>query len=1606
VATDPNQNDLQLISDNVLNNNYRFDDLPDQVKNKLSTYWQSQAPADKTTGQPDLNALAQQRNASRDSVGGMPFFLKPIEALGSGLYWLYSQTISPAVSTLALGAHRAIYGKEAGDQYAGDFWGVQDAKDLWSDAHKVSPGQAIWQLGLNNKELSDRGISPNQMAMDKDLMAKGGFKAGERPAYMGYYGTGAAKWVTGTTDFALSWYADPAVIGLKTAGAATKGLKGGEITAQLEATKAATGKPEEAFNRLAETSSFQKTVNMLDDIRVNNPDNGALIMRDRLKVVDQSANGDVFARIAMQAKSKDEIQDLLRITMGDTAGQLSLQMKSAVLDAEIKTITAKQTALQTSFASWSPARQASPLGVRVGTVMEQQEKTIARMEADHGILSDKMTLFKSIDNLHYNEILTPAALSAKDTDLVSGAVSAKPMTGQGAVKGIVNTAYNAGGILPIKLVRTYNDIKPSYFIDLHAEDSYKELNAALMEHKGLPRDTREAMVSDYIKATPNERQRVLVDIENNVVHKMVDDYNIRNPEAQIDRAIAGDLYDDFVTRRQGTQAAASKRQTYGSARIEDPTAPGLSVRIAEIDAGGGRIIPTPIFDTQLANNHILLDFATMEKAIESQGQNFQKLRDFGGKTWHQTEAMADSLGTIWKFAQLARLGYSPRAMADDFLGQLARFGGVMMGARVGKGTTTFATDMVRGKFMKDSVETARANMQLIDVQLGDLSRLQASTKAEMLRIQAGKHTVSVQREKALNDTYKDATSKIEDLRLQHHDYSQRAALGSQMRDEKIGRQVFAGPYAGKEGELFQDLSAGQRNFANSMGNAGDWYLRRMRRGNWVDVSVGSVGAEKHMEAWHRVVNDQIGQSAIGRLALEGKSENEILNWMRTTPEGKAYRKDIGLKHQPDIELARGVIKYVDDIMPIAGPGMREARLAAAKGELTTDMLEKLPARNRPDVNAEMFSNIEGRGAVSQFMDNTIESFYKWSNQMPATHLLRNPLFGQQYRANLADAMKRLEIQGTTHVDEATRKILESNARRAALRDVKSFTFNMDHETKLAYSMRHFGAFFGAQQESWNRWARIISDKPQVLGRVSQIYGAPSRAGMVVDTDGNPVDASGYVTDPVTGEKKLTQYGERKILVQVPEYLGGKAMNKALGLDEDASFVVPMSSLNIVLNHGDGYLPVGAGPFVQIATNHFAKEDPNLADVARRFGVLPFGPQDSIMNFINPTTGKRMNESMDDRSATKQRTLFYAMQVEHYKYENGLRKTEPQWGELLDRADRWSWFRTAAAFGLPFSLNAQDPYQYFRDEFSRMQKLDANSADEKFYEKYGDSFYMFSRSMSQNNTGVKPTVEGVQMSAYYKDLIDKVGSEYAGLIVGDEGNGDYSNGAYFYQKTHSAGAGSNQTQRVQLSAQEAWKKGKVAEGWQQYSKAVDMINAQLFKAGFKTYDDPGAEGLKNLKTALVTLLTKQELDGKKNSFYNEAWEQEFNSMDKGKYDRNAAHLYTIATDPELWAKAVNPDGSVGIRSDIYTLKAYLDNRRQMQKSLLIRKQAGGSDDINTQQNEDLKHSWNQFTLSLLEADTRFSWVHSRYFGNDMGFNQDTAVAERGTTTQLGVQSGAV
>lgn len=1614
MAGNVSQKDMEIISNGVLDGLGTVDQLPGGVKSALFDYWgqmgiDATQPNSEMT-QAQLEELKAQREAQTGGIFNSPIF-KPIEWVGSKLYQVYSASVSPMISAAGMAAHSLVYGRP---DYIGEDGEMDALKDYWSYAHKVSPGQSIWMLGLNDKELKERGIRPDQISEDLALQKKGEYRDtatpndpfGIKTRSQEYFGSGASKWASGATDFAVSWYADPLVLTGKTLGAVkgakfTRPVAKGIAKEEKAVAKGSTLNDAEinklAFDNFSGKSQFQSLTDTIWSIRTKNPDTAAAVLARDLPTLRKSANGAPTARLLAQATDKNDVANILRLTMGDKAALTTMEFKNSTLAYQADQLGQKTSAAGTYYDSLSPAVQASPRGQRIKAAMDAQTQWIARLDRDSQIVSDKIKAFNTIGNLNYNAVTTPLGVKAR------GALqnrSWKPTAGENFISARVNNIYSLslGGV--VRLAHSYNDIRPSHYIDVNDAESWRQVDASLRETPGLSREAREMYVSRYLNAGEQERSLALADLETSVTHSIVDRYNLNNgltgTADELSYDIADSLYKELAQRRSMGQSAM-RQQTFGSATIENPNLPGTQIRVAEIEADGGKTVLTPVLMSQLANSHIMMDFGMFEKAIKTHGSSWQVAKNNIGTGWEKAVDLADAAGSMWKFAQLFRLGYGPRALADDGLGQIARFGFFSLMDRTIKGGRYTARDMINGTFMRGRTENAVADAAMLDTHLEDMAGLQASIKHDLDVAKIEGNTAKTQQ---LEQDLELSLQWADDARATRADMDKLIKGGQAMQHVAVGRQVFDPAFAGKEGGLFRDLSAGNKNFQNLMGSQADFYLDRMRRLDWENITPAQHGAEKHLNSWLDVINKQVANDALAVQYLGGKTPRQLETWMRSTPEGRAYAQSAPLKNLPRDEMIKRVTAQVDEWLNPAFPASGAAREAARTGTVTREMLEEVPEAARPMVNAQALSYAKGNHPAAELLDRGITGWYNIMNQIPARKLLRHPLFAQRYRAHLANDLKKMRLQGETHLEEGFRQKLEHSARLKALDDVKKNTFTMDHETKMAYQMRHFGAFFGAQQESWNRWGRIISDKPDILPRVAQVYGAPARGGLVVDPNGNQVSADGFVTDPITGERHLVDYSDRNILVQIPDFLGGKELNKFLGLDEDAKLKIPMSTAEIILNHGDGALPVGSGPIIQIVANDIpftdvdANGDPKLADIYQKLGVLSMGPQTSNWKLLIPNTAKRA-EASSEMSDTYQKSLFYIMQAETFKYDMHMRKTPPSWKEISDRASRWASMRTFFAFALPFSVNGQDPYQFLRDQYKQMQSVDPAGADQQFYDKYGDSSYIFSQSMSKNNTGLKPTAEAVFASKYYQDLIGKVGPEWAGLVVGAEGEGKYSNGAYYYEKTHAADAASGTAMRTQMSAREALDESQRSLGWRQYKSYMNGLYAELFSRGLQSFEEEGAEDLMAEKKALVsTLSDAQSLDESgnviDNPYYNKAWSKDFNSLDKGYYDRAAQSMRAIVDDPEIWSKAVNPDGSVGMRSDIYTLKSYLAYRDDVKRALILRNDADGSDDINAESNADIKQQWNALVIKLIEADTKFADLHSRYLSRDMGFDEDTVL----------------
>jgi hypothetical protein len=618
------------------------------------------------------------------------------------------------------------------------------------------------------------------------------------------------------------------------------------------------------------------------------------------------------------------------------------------------------------------------------------------------------------------------------------------------------------------------------------------------------------------------------------------------------------------------------------------------------------------------------------------------------------------------------------------------------------------------------------------------------------------------------------------------------------------------------------------------------------------------------------------------------------------------------------------------------------------------------------------------------MDHVIDWWYKWAASMPADKMSRHPLFNQLYEGH-ARMLANQEIKQGVTLTAADADRLAQAARRLALKDTRKLVFDIAHRSDVGSAMRFMSPFYAATTEAWQRWARIIADRPQVVGYASQFFNAPISWGWAQDSNGNKIQRDGTVTvwDPDKGKmvQQFVPKGERRVVTRVPKFLINSDIGRSLGLDsvdnQLGKFTISQDSMNMI-TQGDPWFNPGTGPVVSIPASLLVKDKPKQAEVLRHLGVLPFGPTpgsvgQTIAQQALPAYARNFLTAFDTSDERYQRIKLQIMQKAAYEHAN-LGKPMPSAKDIADRTRNYWLFSASTAFVQPFATQRNDEYQFYRDQYNALRRKDPLRADEAFLERFGESYFVFAQATSENSGGVPATMRAVELTQKYQGLIAQ-NPELAALIVGPDGNGPFSPEAYTYQLSVPLIPGGAEMQRTKLSADEAMAENERRRGWAKFTQLQNAVTAQLHSAGFESFEDEGAESFKAMRSGISKVLGDPLLpDGQENPFYNEQWSRDFYTIDPKRYDRLIPALTSIANSDLAQLKN---------RTDLKRLQEYLGYRRALTATLAARDKAGGSLALKAKSNSDLAIVWGRIVDALVESDTRFGDLYHRYLSRDLG-----------------------
>jgi hypothetical protein len=311
--------------------------------------------------------------------------------------------------------------------------------------------------------------------------------------------------------------------------------------------------------------------------------------------------------------------------------------------------------------------------------------------------------------------------------------------------------------------------------------------------------------------------------------------------------------------------------------------------------------------------------------------------------------------------------------------------------------------------------------------------------------------------------------------------------------------------------------------------------------------------------------------------------------------------------------------------------------------------------------------------------------------------------------------------------------------------------------------------------------------------------------------------------------------------------------------------------------------------------------------------------------------------------------------ENHKYDNGLRETTPTAKEIDNKVKQILALEAAAKLTLPFATNTRSPYQFYIDEWHRLREEDPENASQKFYDTYGEEYFIFSTSLSKNNTGIAATIEAEKRSRELSDLIAK-NPEYGWFIVGDANAGEFSPSVYQSQRGTPVAPGSTKKFRESQDPYDAIASTQAEKGWITYNKGMDILEAERIGRGLPSLNVKAAEDLADRKRQFIDELSQE----------NPEWAEI-----RGKIDTQKVYNFL------KFAKEIISDPRVSGRADLQGMSDYLEGRDYVRSILATR----GSKSINAVENQDIKEMWDTFTGGLLDEYISFSRVYNRILEND-------------------------
>jgi hypothetical protein len=612
----------------------------------------------------------------------------------------------------------------------------------------------------------------------------------------------------------------------------------------------------------------------------------------------------------------------------------------------------------------------------------------------------------------------------------------------------------------------------------------------------------------------------------------------------------------------------------------------------------------------------------------------------------------------------------------------------------------------------------------------------------------------------------------------------------------------------------------------------------------------------------------------------------------------------------------------------------------------------------------------GKGAVFNSVVRGIDSLQRYLADIPTDKASRFPFFAESYKRHVTDLVRTADELAVRADDTIPTRLLENIERQArdrALHDTKYRLYDVAQLNDMARFFRFVVPFSSAIMDSYIKYSRIIRDNPGVVLQGLYYWEMFERGENVQDENGYVLQVGDggrerwFSVDPTTGERievPADRVGaHRYVQFRLPSDI--LPTNRLFGTQAKPVFAINKKSFNVFLD-----LPA-TGPLVAVPASEFALSHPEFGENAfiKRF-VLPFGPSTDWTKIGLPSNVRAAMNAFDEEDGNSAEGHAKAIfQAELIAYGRGERDTPPTFAEARERSAMLRGLRIFTTWISPVSFQAQSPYQPYLDAYRQLRAEDPESADEKFLARHGDEFYALQMTVTRNNAGILATVQSHKAYMAHKELITAY-PELAGLITGQAG-GSFSKSVYEAQKDMPLRPGQQKRLREIMSIEDSVRALERNRVWDEYTKLMDLITAELAERGLSTMRGARARDLVEMRDQFIAT-NAYWIDPETGQEVFSPWYEDFTSVDHELMNKRIDSMWEIVKDPDLQK-----------RNDIRGLIDYLHLREDFQRRMRQR----GFKTLNSRGARELHRQWLERSFALRERYPDFGRVWSRWLSQD-------------------------